>query len=461
MDLQRAAYNAVNKNLARLDKVFARRVPAGTLQAALVAMDAKSGEIVAMVGGRDYSQSVFNRAADALRQPGSVFKPFVYAAALNTAYEGGTRIITPASTFKDEPKTFFFEDQEYKPGNFGDYFSNKDVTLRDALVKSLNVVTVDVAMEVKIGRVMNLAAKAGLPKPPKAYPAMSLGSYEATPLQITSAYTAFANYGVRVSPVSISRITDGNGNSKQVKQLSATREKVIGPDVAFVMTSFMQDIVNRGTAAKLRQRGFRYNVAGKTGTSRDGWFAGYSAGLVCAVYVGFDDGSELGLKGADSALPIWADFMGAALAKNPRWLGDWQKPEGVQEADINPENGLLAKPEDPNKRHEYFINNSAPTAESETIADDEELPAEGETPPEGEIPPPATEEPLPDPAPKGGPRQPDTRPEPTVTLDIDPSTGLIADPEYCPVIRPKTFTVGQEPRRRCGAAYHGGVKRSP
>ena len=461
MDLQRAAYNALNKNLARLDNIFKRRVPPGTLQAALVAMDAKTGEIVAMVGGRDYNQSVFNRAADALRQPGSVFKPFVYAAALNTAYEGGTRVITPASIFKDEAKTFYYEDQEYKPGNFGDFFSNKDVTLRDALVKSLNVVTVDVAMEVKIGRVMNMATKAGLPKPPKPYPAMALGAYEATPLQIASAYTAFANYGVRVSPVGISRITDGNGNSKQIKQIAVQREKVMGPDVAFVMTSFMQDVVNRGTAAKLRQRGFRYNVAGKTGTSRDGWFAGYTPRLVCAVYVGFDDGTELGLKGADSALPIWADFMGAALAKHPEWQGDWTKPEGIQEADINPENGLLAKPDDPNKRHEYFINNTAPVAESETMSGDEELPAEGETPPESEIPPAPPEELPPDttpPAVKGGPRPVE---QATITLDIDPTTGLIADPEYCPVIRAKTFNVGQEPRKRCGPAFHGGIKKSP
>jgi penicillin-binding protein 1B len=427
------------------------------LQGALVAMNAKTGEIVAMVGGRDYNQSVFNRAADAMRQPGSVFKPFVYAAALNTAYEGGTRIITPASVFKDEPKTFYFEDQEYKPGNFGDFFSNQDITLRDALVKSLNVITVDVAMEVKIGRVMNLAAKAGLPKPPKAYPSMALGAYEATPLQIASAYTAFANYGVRVAPVGIARITDGNGNSRDFKQPAPARDKVVGPDVAFVLTDILKDVVNRGTAAKLRQRGFRYNVAGKTGTSRDGWFAGYTPNLVCAVYVGFDDGSELGLKGADSALPIWADFMGAALAKHPEWQGDWTKPEGVQEAEINPENGLLAKEDDPHKRHEYFINNSAPVAESETLAEADELPAEGELPPDGEPAPPDGE---PAPAPTSPTRGGPAPPPGTVTLDIDPTTGLVADPEYCPVIRPRTFVVGQEPRKRCGAAYHDGA-RSP
>ncbi|HVG39808.1 MAG TPA: transglycosylase domain-containing protein, partial [Pyrinomonadaceae bacterium] len=197
MELQRAAYAALNKQLAALDKVFAKRVAPGTLQAALVAMNASTGEIIAMVGGRDYERSQLNRATDALRQPGSVFKPFVYATALNTAYEPIPRVITPATIYLDEPKTFSYDNQQYSPGNFGDAYSRQPTTLRDALVKSLNVVTVEVAMEVTIGRVMNLAAKAGLPRPPKPYPAMALGANEATPLQVASAYTAFAAKGVR------------------------------------------------------------------------------------------------------------------------------------------------------------------------------------------------------------------------------------------------------------------------
>jgi len=165
MDLQRAAYAALTKQLAALDKVQAKRFEPGTLQAALVAMNAKTGEIVAMVGGRDYSKSQLNRAADALRQPGSVFKPFVYATALNTAYDPVPRVITPATTYMDEPKTFTYDNQEYSPGNFGETYSHEPVTLREGLVHSLNVVTVEVAMEVTIGRVMTLAAKAGLPRP--------------------------------------------------------------------------------------------------------------------------------------------------------------------------------------------------------------------------------------------------------------------------------------------------------
>src|SRR5262249_1175646 len=239
MELQRAAYSALTKQLAALDKIEARRFEPGTLQAALVAMNPKTGEIVAMVGGRDYAKSQLNRAADANRQPGSVFKPFVYTAALNTAYDPVPRLITPATTYMDEPKTFTFDNQEYSPGNFGETYSHAPVTLRDGLVHSLNVVTVDVAMEVTIGRVMNLAAKAGLPKPARAYPAMALGTSEATPLQVASAYTSFANLGTRVTPIAIDRITTGKGVT--IAAPTPQRNEVMRPDVAYVMTSFMKD----------------------------------------------------------------------------------------------------------------------------------------------------------------------------------------------------------------------------
>jgi penicillin-binding protein 1B len=350
MDLQRAAYAALTKQLVELDKIEAKRFQPGTLQAALVAMNAKTGEIVAMVGGRDYSKSQLNRAADAFRQPGSVFKPFVYATALNTAYDPVPRVITPATTYMDEPKTFTFDNQEYSPGNFGDTYSNKPVTLRDAIVHSLNVVTVDVAMEVTMGRVMNLAAEAGLPKPPRAYPAMALGTSEATPLQIASAYTAFANLGSRTTPIAINRITTGEGVT--VAAPTSQHIDVLRPDVAFVMTSFMKDVINRGTASKVRARGLKGVLAGKTGTSRDGWFAGYTPNLVCAVWVGFDDGSQLGLTGANSALPIWSDFMSFALNEHPEWDGDWEMPAGVEAIEINPQTGQPTAPGDLEKRTE-------------------------------------------------------------------------------------------------------------
>ncbi len=451
MDLQRAAYAALTKQMAALDKIQSKRFEPGTLQAALVAMNAKTGEIVAMVGGRDYSKSQLNRATDAYRQPGSVFKPFVYATALNTAFDPIPRVITPATTYMDEPKTFTFDNQEYSPGNFGESYRHEPVTLRDGLVHSLNVVTVEVAMEVTIGRVMNLASKAGLPKPPRAYPAMALGTSEATPLQVASAYTAFANLGARTTPIAINRITTGDGVT--IAAPTAQKTEVLRPEVAFVMTSFMKDVVNRGTAAKVRARGLKQVLAGKTGTSRDGWFAGYTPDLVCAVWVGFDDGSQLGLTGANSALPIWADFMQVALAQHPEWEGDWNMPPGVEQVEINPQTGAATAPGDTEKRVEFFINGTGPNESA--LPDEEATPLELPEPSPFEQPYPESPIPAisPLPTPRRAPTLPESRLEGTITLDIDPQTGLIAV-ETCPVIRTKTFSLGTEPRKYCGPQYH-------
>jgi penicillin-binding protein 1B len=466
MDLQRAAYSALVKQLAALDKVQAKRFPAGTLQAALVAMKADTGEIVAMVGGRDYEKSQLNRATDAMRQPGSVFKPFVYATALNTAYDPVPRLITAATTYKDEATTFSSGGQQYSPGNFGDTFSNADVTLRDALTRSLNVVTVKIADEVTVGRVMNLASKAGLPKPKQNYLAQALGTNEATPLQVASAYTAFAQLGKRVTPIAISRVTTGAGTTIAAPQ--GQKNDVMRPQVAYIMDSLMKDVVNRGTAAKVRARGLRANVAGKTGTSRDGWFAGFTPNLVCVVYVGFDDGSDLGMTGGDSALPIWTDFMTAALAAHPEWGGDWQEPADIEHAQIDPHTGMLAAADAAEKRDEIFVRGTVPAEESlpEELPTPEELPLP-DVPLTDPTPGPVYVPPLPEetPTPPGrrgrpglegrGDDDPDSssRLAGTVTLDIDPETGLIAAPT-CPVIRTKTFAIGTEPRRRCGPQYH-------
>jgi penicillin-binding protein 1B len=454
LDLQRAAYAAVTKQLAALDKIEAKRFAPGSLQAALVAMNARTGEIVAMVGGRDYGKSQLNRVTDASRQPGSSFKPFVYATALNTAYDPVPRVITAATTYVDEPKTFTYDSQEYSPGNFGDKYSHEPVTLRDGLVHSLNVVTVDVAMEVTIGRVMNLAAKAGLPKPARAFPAMALGTSEATPLQIASAYTAFATLGTRTAPIGINRITTGTGVT--IAAPTPQKNEVFHPDVAYVMTSFMKDVVNRGTAAPVRARGFKANVAGKTGTSRDGWFAGYTPNLVCVVWVGFDDGSQLGLTGANSALPIWTDFMQVALAEHPEWQGDWAMPAGIEQIEINPKTGAPAAPDDPDKRIELFINGTSPHG-AEIIPESEVTPEELPTLEPGDVVPLPTVEASPSPSPRKAKNELRTnesgRLEGTITLDIDPTTGLIAV-ESCPVIRTRTFVLGTEPTKYCGPEYH-------
>ncbi|QQS32856.1 MAG: PBP1A family penicillin-binding protein [Acidobacteriota bacterium] len=342
-DLQRIAYETVAKRLTALDKKFPKKTG---LNASLVAIKPKTGEIVAMIGGRDYLENQFNRATDAQRQPGSVFKPFVYLAAINSAYDSSTRQFTAASIFKDEKKTFTFGNDSYSPGNFGDFFSNQDTTLRDALVKSKNVIAVDVAMQLNIGRVMNLAAKAGLPKVEKAYPSMALGTAEATPLQVATGYTTFANLGDRTAPMPITRVASGDGRT--VNQVMPDKKNVVRPDVAYIMNDMMKDVINRGTAAQLGGWGFRNEAgkrafAGKTGTSRDGWFAGFTPEIVCVVYVGFDNGDDLGLKGSDSAMPIWADFMKEAVRLHPDYNGDWTMPANVRKAEIDIRNGSLIR----------------------------------------------------------------------------------------------------------------------
>lgn len=366
MDLQRAADKAVNDTLTQLDQVFARRkknpIPPGTLQAALVALNAKTGEILAMVGGRDYGQSQLNRAVDANRQPGSVFKPIVYAAALNSAYDDSAdEKLTAASLFMDAPETFLYgRGQTYSPENFGKTYSNRDVPLREGLVHSLNVVTVRIAEKVGYWKIARMAEKLGLPRP-QAFPALALGTAEATPLQIAQAYTAFANSGQLSDARAIKRVTNSDGVT--FTETKPDTRPVLRPEVSWLMTNIMQDVLDRGTAARARSMGLSATAAGKTGTSRDGWFAGYTPNMVCAVWVGFDDNSELGLEGAKSALPIWTSFMKAALALRPELGGESfpAPPDGIVSVEIDPTSGRLATDICPTKRTEYFIEGTQPT----------------------------------------------------------------------------------------------------
>ncbi len=365
MDLQRVADKAVTQTLADLDKIFAKRkkdpLPPGTLQAALVALNAKTGEIVAMVGGRDYSLSQLNRAVDANRQPGSVFKSIVYATALNTGFEANSSedVITPASVFMDAPETFYYgRGQTYAPDNYGKVYSNRDVTLRDALVHSLNVVTVRIAEKVGYSKIARMAEKLGLPRT-QAFPALALGTAEATPIEVASAYTAFANGGNLSEPSAIKRVTNSDGVS--ITEPRPDSRSVLRPEISWLMTNIMQDVLNKGTAARARAMGFNATAAGKTGTSRDGWFAGYTPNLVCVVWVGFDDNTELGLEGAKSALPIWTAFMKDALALRPDLGGDsFPKPDNIVSEDIDPTTGELATESCPARRTEYFIQGTQP-----------------------------------------------------------------------------------------------------
>jgi penicillin-binding protein 1B len=342
MELQRFADKAVREGLARLEKDY-KRIKPGSLQAGLVALNAQTGEILAMVGGRDYSTNQFNRATAARRQPGSVFKPIVYTAAIHTySEEKGDKVLTPASKFLDAKEVFNYGNgQTYEPDNYGMSYSEREVTLREALTKSLNVVTVKVAEKVGYTRVAQMAERLGLPRP-QPLPSVALGTAEATPLEIARAYTTYPNLGKRIEPRAIRRVTDSDG--KTIHQSVVQSQQVISPQVAAIMTSIMQDVMNRGTAARARSLGFNSLAAGKTGTSRDGWFAGFTPNLVCVVYVGFDDNAQLGLEGSKSALPIWTEFMKKALQRYPELGGnEFQQPKtGLTTLTLDRNSGLIA-----------------------------------------------------------------------------------------------------------------------
>ncbi len=362
MDLQRAADQALRNGLAQLEKDNSKRFKPGSLQAALIAINPKTGEILAMVGGRDYSTSQLNRAIEARRQPGSVFKPIVYTAALNTAYEEkDDKIITASSQFLDDKATFSFgEGKTYEPENYGEKYTGENVSLRYALTKSLNVVTVRVAEQTGYNKVAKMAERLGLPKP-QPFPSIALGTTEATPYEVARAYTTFPNLGTRVEPFAINRVV--NSDSKTIYQGTTKNQQSISPQVAFIMNSIMQDVMNKGTGARARTLGFNAVAAGKTGTSRDGWFAGFTPNLVCVVYVGLDDNSQLGIEGSKSALPIWTEFMKKALAKRPD-LGGQEFPSpktGLTQVTIDAKTGLLSAPECGGESYdEYFITGTEP-----------------------------------------------------------------------------------------------------
>ncbi len=359
LDLQRAAYQAVVKNMEQVEKLIAgRRGGTSGLQAALVAMNAKTGEILALVGGRNYAASQLNRAVDSKRQPGSVFKPFVYATALEMRNTGVGPTITPATMFVDEPRTFEYDGKRYDPGNFGDKYEMMPMTVRDALVNSKNVITVELAERIGFGEIQRFAEQAGLTKIPP-YPSMALGVGEATPLQMTSAYTAFANQGRRVTPIAIKRVTTKDGAT--IYESKTENNEVMSPQVAYIMTSMLQDVLDRGTGTRVRQMGFQGVAAGKTGSSRDGWFAGYTPNLVCVVWVGFDDNSDLRLTGGATAAPIWADFMMRALRVRPDLAGQFPMPEdGIIAMDIDPATGAVASESTANRRTELFHKGTEP-----------------------------------------------------------------------------------------------------
>ena len=372
-DLQRAAAQSVEMGIKLVDdqvtkmrtkkvkvgkgKYETHVVPGPQAQVALVALDPRSGAVLALVGGRNYGFSQLNHAV-AKRPTGSIFKPFVYAAAMNTALDGTTSVLTPASMVDDTATTFAYGDQIYEPRNYKEEYHGP-VTLRYALAMSLNNATVKLAEEVGYDKVADLAKNAGIASV-KATPAMALGAYDATPLEMAAAYTAFANEGTRISPIFVNSVRNAKGDVLQ--DFTPDKRQIMDPRIAFVMTDMMQGVVNFGLGySAVRGRGFQAPAAGKTGSSHDGWFAGYTSNLLCIVWVGYDDYSDLHLSGAQTAAPIWTEFMKRAAAL-PQYsdMRIFTQPSGVVDVQLDKATNRLATPSCPETYTAAFVAGTEP-----------------------------------------------------------------------------------------------------
>jgi penicillin-binding protein 1B len=357
LHLQRVAQDAVRNGLTHVDELLSRR-KRGKAEAALIAVDPRMGEILAFVGGRSYNQSQYNRAIVSRRQPGSVFKPFVYLAAFEQAAADGRTDVTPASITNDEPETFEFDDQVWTPENFEKKYDGM-VTYRHALAYSRNLGTVHVAQKAGYQNVAALWKKLGVGTPPKAYPSIALGVFEATPFEIATAYTIFPNLGVVRPLKDILKIT--RGGKDVTKKANDAQKRIARADTTFLVTNMMRSVLDEGTAATARTNGFTLEAAGKTGTTndlRDAWFAGFTPELLTVVWVGFDDNQPVGLSGAQAALPIWTEFMTRALAGHASVPFD--PPDGISFVDIDPESGKLALPSCPRMFREAFLAGTEP-----------------------------------------------------------------------------------------------------
>ncbi len=386
-DLQKAAVEAVAHGLTFVEEQFDARKKKNNReiseeqsrpQAGLIALDPHTGEIKAMVGGTDYAASQYNRITRAFRQPGSIFKPFVYAAALETSFDATSEendtalaphiqslddpVITPLTTVIDAPKTFLFGNGSYEPNNFKNEYRGL-VTVRTALEHSLNLATIRVAERIGYDRVASLAKRLGLNSRIQGYPSVALGAFEVTPIELAGAYTAFANGGWRIQPHAVLRVVAADGTEPKIYKYEP--RQVLRPEIAYLMTHLMEGVIDHGTGAGVRSRGFKLPAAGKTGTSRDGWFAGYTKDLLVIAWVGFDDNRDLNLEGARSALPIWTEFMLKAYQLNPLRHEPhvpFEPPRGIEFVTVDADTHMLATPFCENTFQEAFILGTAPTA---------------------------------------------------------------------------------------------------
>jgi penicillin-binding protein 1B len=360
--IQRAAVRALQEGLDALEtrlgtpKTGETGEPLAPLQGCLLAMRPQTGEILAMVGGRDYATSQWNRCTLARRQVGSVFKPIVYAAALSP--QSGP-IITLASIVPDEPFQVETSDGLWEPVNYDKEFRGP-VLVRDALERSLNVPAARIGQAVGIGKVVEMARRLGIESFLPAVPSLALGTAEVSPLEIVTAYSTFANGGLRPTPRNFIGLLDDRGVGQEQWPLAGSR-RVLDPGTAFLTTSLLEGVVDRGTGVGIRARGLRGPIAGKTGTTDDEydlWFVGFTPEIVAVVWVGYDEPRPIGVPSSRGALPIWADFMTEVTGERVR--GAFAKPAGVERIEIDPISGARALAGCRERRVEFFLAGTTP-----------------------------------------------------------------------------------------------------
>jgi penicillin-binding protein 1B len=348
-------------------KAGATPPPLVSPQVALIALNPHTGQVLALVGGRNYGISQFNHAVSH-RPTGSIFKPFVYAAAFNTAIagtpltnpDGNTAVFTPVTVLHDQQTTFTFDNQDYTPRDFDNKYYG-DITATEALYRSLNNPTIALAQMVGFDNVAALARDAGV-KSARGTPAMAIGAYDATPLEMAGAYTVFANDGMHIDPWMLASVRATNGDV--IADYAPETKPVLDPRAAFLTLSMMEQVLNNphGTGAGVRNMGFTSPAAGKTGTSHDAWYAGFTSNLLCIVWVGNDDYTDVKLEGAHAAGPIFADFMKNAV-KLPQYSDtrEFVPPAGVVQVRLDENTNLLADDTCPQDYTAAFLDGTQPT----------------------------------------------------------------------------------------------------
>jgi penicillin-binding protein 1B len=358
--MQRSAELSLDSGIDALNKhyPYLRNSPT-PLEGVILTIQPGTGYVKALVGGRSYSKTQFNRAIQARRQPGSLFKPFVYATAMDPAR--GQQAFTAATVLDDSPISVKSGNAVWTPQNY-DLKYHGQVSVREALAHSYNIPAVRAAMNVGVPNVIKTAAVIGIESHLAPYPSVSLGSFEVTPLEIAYAYSAFANLGVKAEPISILAVSTREGKLLESREVKMKR--VAPASVCYVMNDVLKDVFNYGTAStKSHALDFRRPFAGKTGTTssyRDAWFIGYSPRILSLVWLGFDDGHSVRLAGGDACVPIWTTNMNRVGGLIPDV--DWKRPEDVVDRQIDPQSGMLATPYCPQTKNEVFVAGTEPTS---------------------------------------------------------------------------------------------------